>query len=545
MRRFLVYPHDLIKVIDWKNHWDTKYIDQFCDDEEFKKVVKYHHKSKGLWQAKWHEADTLSSVLARAKHKKNFWKVGEEEPVFVRVYGDILEFNEFKRKELWEKIIERLKKRDYNGINELLSEFPQDSRFPFVSLKTHHIITQILKNLMDKMDIISKDQLKKINKIYLIKISFPISEFHRLKELRAFIDTKKAFMFAIMENLDQYYPVEIGDDILMILLTDEQVKDFKKTILERSIPCRIEIFECIMDKRPDPVTGRLYYYVKSFSRSVHTVSSDELEFRREASTWARILEEEKYVAWLIVSATKPLHELAKEFVNWGFEELKDRGEELKEGWEIEEEISPDLLLAFVEGYSKFLEDVKRFISDFLGIDPNEYTPVSSIDYFIMVLPVDYENALNIYCEILNKREKLHVKSVSMCMIVADGKYPFWRIREFFESKEGSWFAWMVGESMYSLSDDDVRRVRNLIRSIQNSKVSKSVLYSIISKCGGMDKEETKLFIDSLNAAGKLGKGNLARELNGLVDYFSSRYGNEWREKFRWALKLLANFARRE
>ena len=532
---FEAYPHDLIKVIDWERHTDTSYIEKFTDDKEFIRVVKEHHKDK-----LWHEADILSSVLARVKLKKEFWKIGKEDPLFVRVYGDILEYDKGKRERLWEKITESLRKRDYEWINERLSEFPQDTRFPFVSLKTHHIITQILRNIM------KEEKLKNIDRIYLMKIGYPISEFHRLKELRTFIDARRVNMTGIESILEQYYPIRIGDCILTLILSEDQVEDIIKRLLESKLPCVIEIFECILGKRRDPKTGKIYRYVKEFSYANHSICSEELEYRRKASTWAKILEEEGDVAWLSITLTKPMHKCVKEFVEWGFEALKDKGEELKGGWEVEEDLSPDLLMAFVEGYSKFLEDVKKYVGDLIGKNPDDFTPVSSVDYFLMIFPVDYETAINTYCSILDKRRKLHVKSVSISMVISDGKYPFWRIREVFDRNPNS-FSWLVGESMYSLSDEDVRRVRTLIEPIKRSGVSKSVLYSIISKCGGMGFEELKLFIESLSNAGKLGGrgSHVARNLNDLVDYFHRKYGKDWKEKFRWSLKLLANFARRE
>jgi hypothetical protein len=112
------------------------------------------------------------------------------------------------------------------------------------------------------------------------------------------------------------------------------------------------------------------------------------------------------------------------------------------------------------------------------------------------------------------------------MVVADRKYPFWRIKEEFKNA----FSWMVGESMYTLDDEDVKKCREVIESIKRSNVSKSALYSIISKCNVMGKDETKFFIDSKAKAGKLGRfSRLPQDLNRLVDHFHQKYGEDWKE----------------
>jgi len=415
-----------------------------------------------------------------------------EDPIFEKVYGDPVEFDEKMRNGLWSKIVKCLQEKKpnsqiYSQINNLLSEFSQDSRFPFVSLKTHHIITQILRDLIETLNVKSKDELR-IKKLYLLKIRFPESEFHRLKELREFINTRNSVVTTLHNLLNSKYP-RIGDELLALFLTDEQIEEALTKLYELGAPCILEIFECKVEKRD--YLGRLIYLVRDSNYIVRSINcSEDLGFKERVSTWAKMLEEREEVAWLCISLQKPIHECVKEFLEIVFEELKDKGKELEEWKEIPEEISPDLLIAFAEGYSEFLGDVKEHLGKFFHINLDEFTAVKSIDYFLVVLPVqDREKSLEAYCSILELKKKLRFKSLTVSMVIADRKYPFWRIREAFKNT----FSWIVGESMYSLSDEDVEYLRRISGSMKEA--SKSQLHNIISKCGMIGKE-LKFFLES-------------------------------------------------
>jgi len=167
-------PHDLFKLVDWHRHSDRRLIDREFpeavkgkysvsyrrldgreESQSIERIIERHHSAKAFWSRLWSYADRLSTIAARFRLEYDYWHLKGGDPFFVRVYGDIREWSAEDRRSLLKCIMDifvqyadRVAEHNlaFEGVNELLSEFPADSRVPFTRLKTHHWLTQAIYN---------------------------------------------------------------------------------------------------------------------------------------------------------------------------------------------------------------------------------------------------------------------------------------------------------------------------------------------------------------------------------------------------------------
>jgi len=290
--------------------------------------------------------------------------------------------------------------------------------------------------------------------------------------------------------------IRLENNILLFLHSEEEVKGIINKLVNNAIPCKIEVYR--VDR--SGISYRIYS-INNYSELLNKI----------------INREGRRLAIFTITLTKPVHECLKDMKKRDF---------------------PVFLITFIKYYSKFLKTIERYIKETLKA--TEVIVSNTIDKFIAIAPIkNYETVINVYDDIVNACRDIHIDCINVSVIVTNSVCPFLRIGGTIDKNT---FSWMEGGSMYSLSDDDVKLIRNLISDLKSSGISKHILCNIRNKCGKMGREELKLYIESLYTAGKLKSGNLTRKLNYLIDYFYGKYGENWKDKFRYSLKLVANFA---
>ena len=207
-------PHDLLKVLTWRGHGrrrkgqrgkhghtNLEYLKGLGSLEGYEELAEAVSKHPDWVSDKIAaSASRITYIDEESKGKskdKSFWEPkGEFEiepnPFFFRLYGERKEWNLEERKKLFERILGIYKENGINEesherVNEHLSEYPQDSRFPLVSLKTHHWATWVLHTQLKEK---RKEELNEV-KATLFKISVyapGLRErelgFHRLRDWR-------------------------------------------------------------------------------------------------------------------------------------------------------------------------------------------------------------------------------------------------------------------------------------------------------------------------------------------------------------------------
>jgi hypothetical protein len=569
------FPHDLLKPYKWKEHGKpdilseknrrvlsryktaVKYFNGSTDWLTLEKVIKGHHTEKA-WIRPFAIADKLAAAVARLKVEYDYWHEEQENPFLIKVYGEKSWPPEERRKLCSEifQILEQYAEDEskhaeaLRKINELLTFFPSDSRFPFVGLKTHHQLTDVLRlnpAIIEKC----RDKEPKISELYLARISLAEPEFHRLKKMREFFELRRKFITFARSMLEDYHPMQVGDDVYVVLASPHQVNILKGSLLKASLEAGLgvdlEIFMWPLKREYG-----LFVVDGEQSELVSLGSHEEWEYRPESHTeWVRILEGDyEYVAWISirpredkVSRKISMEKIAKEFLDWAEEELKRRYDKIRRPVEnpISQSISlsPELLLSIVEGYDEFVEDCARLVNP---EKPEGNIAIRSFSQTIMLKGLNEPSeGLKLYLNLARKKANLHMPAI-LTAIVSKPQYPFWRILELLKHEKDN-ITFVVGEKMVILEDNDIKLLREVIPLIRST--SRSQFHELINKSRRIGLEHLKMEIEGKGADGKIPR-NASSKLCWLINRLSQKYrGDELADKIYHSLKALEPFTRKE
>lgn len=531
-------PHDLLKVMYWERHSDVKFLPESFKKAcpELTRIIRYHHKRVG-----WSVPDRLASAISRFRLEFNYWghSGSRLDPFLVKIYRDRRIWPHERCRELWEKILSIYKRlgdvaEAHRQVNELLSDFPQDSRFPLISLRTHHWLTHILKRRLERG---STD----INIIYVISISLPEPAFHRLKENREFFERRILFLKEIGVRASKWGPLRVGDDLYIVLVSEGEVGQVLNEVKAARMPCDIDIYiyhieNIEIQTRAGP---RIYdrvrdYDVKSFSMGVEEEWASTPTERVE---WIRYMTF-PYVVWISVRPRNSLQNSAEEFLRWAEDEVLSKLPRVSEPESLKSDIPvcPELLLSVAEGYDEFLSEFVKAIDRY--VRPESLTILRSFSRSLFIYGINnLSQAMNIYARLAKCIGNLHISTI-LTVVVARPKHPFWHILGLFD-RGGLIF--VVGGKMVVLSDEEVSLLREIAPTIRS--VSRTQYYNILRKSKGMSEKELQLYIEGLAADNKISRDASSR-LCLLIDELARRHkGGELKNVIRKALRALAPFTR--
>ena len=576
-------PHDLLKVIDWGKHASKSAVEYFFPahvkgkykisykDIEGKikfltleQVIEGHHSEYRYWEALWSYADKLSTPAGRFRLEYDYWHWSNTDPFLVKVYGDIKEWTRHERDKLAKSIIVTLEKycdaeeqhKAFEEINDLLGDFPSDSRFPYTSLKTHHWLTDaIRRNETFWKRLSSARRLKRseptFNNLYIVRISISETQFHRLKEIRGFIELREKILEITKGRLFSFSPLQVGDDLYIVCLEENELKGIISLLAETGFGFDISVFEWSITREERHVRvdrpEKIYTIKEAIERPQISIGAYEsLDYTPESSAkYSKILEGDyEYIAWISIQPKGDMKELSQKFLEWGESELKsryaDRRRELKEPVrEPTALLSPEIALSIAEGYDEFLEDCAKIINP---INPQESIVIKSFSRTIFIRGLnELSEALQTYNDIANLKARLHMPIV-FSIVVTKPKYPFWRILELFRH-DADYLMFIVGEKMVKLSDDVVGLLRNVISSLRNTSRSQFSLIIKASRRAGL--EELKFMIEGKAADGKI-PPEASKKLCWLIDELSKRYSGDELKSVLWrCFKSLEPYTRKE
>jgi hypothetical protein len=574
-------PHDLLKVVDWGRHASRKVVEDFFPERvrekyriphrniegkiEFRsleRVISGHHSRDAFWERLWSYADRLSTVAGRFRLEYDYWYWSGADPFFVKVYGDVKEWGREARDSLAKAMRAVLEEycdregeqhRAFEEINDLLKDYPSDSRFPYTSLKTHHWLTDALRrNETLWRRCFSRDPV--FDSLYIIRVSISETQFHRLKEVRGFIELRERILEIARSKLFDFFPLRIGGDLYLACLEESEKDKVVSMLAELGFGFDVTVFKwrIAREKRlvgPEEEPEEHIYVIKE-AQELPQVSVGAYEVHGEyapesSAEYSRILEGEyEYVAWVSVEPKGDMMELAQSFLEWGERELKarygSRRRELKEPVrEPTALLSPEIALSIAEGYSDFLEDCAKAINP---SKPEESVVVKSFDRTIFIRGLnDLSEGLNVYNGIAEAKAKLHIPSV-FSVVVTKPKYPFWRILELFKT-DVDCIVFVVGEKMVKLTDDVVKLLRETASTLRDT--SRSQFSDIIRASRRAGLEELKFIIEGKAADSKI-PPQASKKLCWLIDELSKRYKGDELKSVLWrCFKSLEPYTRRE
>ncbi|MBS7635697.1 hypothetical protein KEJ34_09545 [Candidatus Bathyarchaeota archaeon] len=162
-------PHDLLKVVNWRGHAGKGAIKEFFPEavrgkyripykdiegkvgfRTLEQVIERHHSKKAFWESLWSCADRLSTPAGRFRLEHDYWYWSDADPFLVKVYGEVRVWTREERDKLAKAMVSILERyygdegeqhKAFEEINDLLGDYPSESRFPYTSLKTHHWLT--------------------------------------------------------------------------------------------------------------------------------------------------------------------------------------------------------------------------------------------------------------------------------------------------------------------------------------------------------------------------------------------------------------------
>lgn len=571
-------PHDLLKVVDWKRHINEELVKEVfpetvkgkylvtCRDYEGKdefrtleQIITGHHSTGAFWERLWAFSDRLSTVAGRFRLEYDYWHSGQASPFFVRVYGDIKEWDSEEREKLGRCIVDVLvqycDRREehvdaFREINELLREFPADSRFPFTSLKTHHwLTTAIYKNRDFWLKVKEKKEFKNI---FIVRISVPEPEFHKLKELRSFRELCSRTLQIVEKRLSSWLPLQIGDDLYTVCLERDDVDKIRQILEGTGFGFDVDVFEWTIERerkatKPDGSEETIYIVKKSELTLESVGVHEEFEYVPEKlAEYTGILDGDfDYVAWVCIKPKGDMKQVAKEFLEWGEKTLEQgygtKRIPLKEPVrEPAEFLSPELALSLAEGYNEFLKDCATAINK---EEPDASTIVRSFNEALFVCGLDEpSDAFRIYTALADKKAKLHMPAV-LNVAMAKPKHPFWRILEIFKSADADCLIFVVGDKMVRLTDEDVSLLREVIPKLKY--VTRSQFSEIVADSRRVGVEELKFRIEGKAADGKI-PWDASKNLCQVIEQLSKRYkGEELKGVIYRGLKMLEPFTRRD
>ncbi|MEM2170115.1 MAG: hypothetical protein QW186_10020 [Candidatus Bathyarchaeia archaeon] len=573
MMKTVAVPHDLLKPVDWTHHNNPDVVSRkFRSPELLELLRKFlytdwdHVTGEAItmsleYAVKKHEerrlfaeADRLASAIGRLRYEWNYWGPEVHEVFIVRVYGKESNVKYVTTGEEPLKVILNIlegcadSRVAFCKINDFLSEYPADSRFPLVNLKAHHWLTDAFRRSRKLWELCYKLN-KSPERIGLIRCSILEQNLHRLKDLRAFryyVDT--ALQFIESRVFPDRLPARIGDEIYIAYVEDEAEQLISELINkagESGFLIKIVLHQWSVKKEGKE---RALFRITSLSEKFFSAGDPELPILvpEKAGAWAQELEESKNVLWINLRLSKSIEEAAKEFLDRAEEEVLSKMERSREKNPLKQEInlSPDLLISLAEGLEEFYMDCARILAG--GSDPESVIVLRGLEEVLMVNGIEGANqAIEIYHSLDKIREKLLV-SVDLVAILCDNKYPFWRVREIFNIHEDCLII-VRGERLLRITSRDVPEIRRVAEIIERCGVTRSQMEEIVKEAGKVDgPEPLKLFIETKARERKLGKENcefVARQLANLIDSLYSRHRNM--RVVQEALDLLSSYAKRE
>ncbi|MHC1635068.1 MAG: hypothetical protein ACXQTS_00375 [Candidatus Methanospirareceae archaeon] len=395
-------PHDILKVKDWRHHESIKLLPDWLREKhvELRRAIKNHHK-------KW-ESDKVASCISRLRLRYSYWgyEGGEEiAPFLIKVYGEIERWDKRRRDKLWEEIIDiysEYEPREADKrVNDLVSNFPQDSRFPLVSLKTHHWVTWALHE---------QGEMKRYSEIYILKISISTAEFHRLRGMREFFNNRRKYLELIAKTFEKYYPLRVGDDIILVLSSTELKGRIIEDLKRIGGALDVSVFEYRLDKRV--FEGKPLYYVKDYKSEYYSIgASEEYKFSLEKAEWEEFLDY-PYIAWIRLKPFYNLEGAAEEFLRYAEKKLEEMPRKpSKEKEDVEVPVCPELLISVAEGYMEFVSEFVREINR--NVNPSKLKIIESFEESLFLNGLrGIHDAFPLYRRLREKTNKLHIKGLS-------------------------------------------------------------------------------------------------------------------------------------
>ncbi|MGQ9597706.1 MAG: hypothetical protein ACUVUS_10170, partial [Thermoproteota archaeon] len=528
-------------------------------------VIEHHHYSDAFWERLWAFSDKLSTVAGRFRLDYDYWHYDVHlNPFIVRVYGDIKEWTVGERGELCRKIINILEQycdreaervKAFEEVNRLLAEFPADSRFPYTSLRTHHWLTEVIRgNDAFWLKCVRGGKNAVFDRMYIVRMSIAESEFHRLKEIRSFIELRSKILDIASRGLSKWNPIQIGDDLYVICLSEGEVKEVINSLIGTGFGYDLAIFTWDIgreEKRVDPDEpdkGTLIYVLKDVKLTRLSVGvHEEFEYTPESSAeYSKILEGEyEYVAWISITPKGDMRELAEEFLKWGENELSrrygDKRKRLPESIREPERspfLSPELALSMAEGYDEFLMDCAREIN---AEKPDESIAAKSFSRTVFVCGLNNPSeAFQLYNKLAEAKTKLHIPAI-LSAIMTKPKYPFWRVLELFKS-DVDCLVFVVGERTVKLTDEVVGLLRQITHPLKGTSRSQYAEIIRFSRRAGL--EELKFRIEGKAADNKI-PFEASKRLCWLINELSKRYKDDELRAVIWrCLKVLEPYTRK-
>lgn len=547
-------PHDLLKVLTWKGHGrpdqygeyghtDVKYLEELKEIDGYEKLkdaIANHPKWLG---------DKLASAIARLRVGYTYWKPKREDylstdindPFFVKIYGKPKFWSLEDRTKLFSEIIEIYKKegineRTHEKVNEKLSEYPQDSRFPLGSLKTHHWASWAIEKMKVRNEIDEENPrilLLKIS-VYAPGIRDEKEPFHKLRSLRKFYELRDKISEILTKvfTIEGYDPYKLGKEEVLILTTIDGFEKIKEKLLKADLPVKIEVFDYTFVKKNS------YYKVSNVNQYIVGIGiKEEIDVDTGKAEWHEILEGGyEYVAWIALKNLN-LYKASEKFLEW-FEELSKNLKKKEEKRDITEGkwLCYELLISVADQYYKFLEEfenrieLKEVVKSF---DLSLYLKgFNSIDEGIEL----YENVNKVIREL-----DIHIP-LSVVTVIADPKYPFWRIFEIISENVGVCI--VRGERMIELPDEVIDEIYRIRRKVQNQP--RSSIYKLARWAKVLNLKNLELRIDVMCNKGDI-RQDVANAIKGLIRNIAQISNNDEdrrKELTSEALEILASFARR-
>jgi hypothetical protein len=545
-------PHDLLKPVSWSQHNQPGRIEEeynlrlndllgkFYDVVENRPlldIVRGHHERGRLWERCLSTGDRLAAAVGRLKYRWNFWDIRSEEGLrrmfILKVYdreGNVKRPSLMGRQLLREicNILRRNSSSEeaFRELNNLLSDYPSDSRFPLVSLKSHHWLADSIRRSRGLRRLC--EERKSPSKLYILRVSVPPINFHRLRDLRAFREFAREAINTVSRQLFQYLPLIIGDEAYFTAIDMSEVREVEERIRGTQLPLRFRIHEWSVDRVE--VGGREEFLIKAVdSESYHIGEPEPPEYSAErAGKWAIELEEADNVLWVRVGLASTLEDSAKSFL--------DRAEEVLEGLKVEDiplaerieqevDLSPDIMVSLADGLDQFYYDCGRIIAR--NVSMEDVTVLRSLEESIYVKGLeDKSKALDIVDELANLSRRV-LTDVWLSFVLCDGKYPFWRVYELLKYEQALFI--VKSGKVLKVTTRDVRHIRGITQMLEEGvvSVSKRQFMEIVKEVRRVDgPEPLKLLIDAKFREGKFARGHGAQSfVNNLKNLVDALYNN--------------------
>jgi len=545
-------PHDLLKIICWPHHDKAKYARRYIPEDvrarcpELWRWIRHHGARK---KPSYHIPDILSAVIARPSIRYRYWPVDskwcKKDPFLIKVFGDIVYWPAEKRLSLFNKILDIYRREGETGeahakVNELLSDYPQDSRFPVVGLKVHHYLSWALRER--QWALMGKDA----NKLYIVHLSIPPPPLaHRLKSLREYVRRRRDSIWALMKILEPHnlHPLRIGDDLYLVLSEHDDLDGFLDKLTRTRLDVDIEVYEYELERKEVRTQAgyREYRVVSRWWRREYSLGGGmKWGVSAGSAMWVKQFDE-PYVAWINVAPLYDLRGSAEEFVKRAEHVLADMPrEEVLEPLESEVPVSPDILVAVAEGYGEFLDALLFKLR--MGRENVVFTSFNQ-SLFIYGLR-DPEWAAKLYLMANEVRAKLHI-STALTVVVTKPKHPFWHVLRLIGTKREEIFDGVVftlGGKTMCIKGEDVTLLEKVAPALRG--ISRGAFYKIVRASKRSEPAVLKFEIKGMAEDGKITR-QAANELCWFIDRFSEKYGEKVGDVLPQALRMLTPWTRRE